>query len=182
LRRVFTSRPWPPLRDVLSSTALGYFLCFSLAALLGAPIFDLDTAAWAVLAAATVVFPAVSLTGSAFGAASAFGLGPLIAAASAEEEEEEGGVSDTDGDAAAAADEGGASARHEARPLALPAALALCGAWLGAVPLPLDWGTAWQEWPFGSAVGTCAGAALGICALCAARYLRAAGKSARAEV
>lgn len=37
-------------------------------------------------------------------------------------------------------------------PLLVPAGLSLCGSWLGAVVIPLDWGQWWQAWPTGSIV------------------------------
>ena len=38
---------------------------------------------------------------------------------------------------------------------------AVLGAWLGAVPIPLDWDRAWQRWPVTVVVGMYGGAALG---------------------
>lgn len=35
------------------------------------------------------------------------------------------------------------------------------GAWLGAVPIPLDWDRAWQAWPVTVVVGAYAGGVLG---------------------
>ena len=35
------------------------------------------------------------------------------------------------------------------------------GAWLGAVPIPLDWDREWQKWPVTIVVGIYAGALVG---------------------
>ena len=35
------------------------------------------------------------------------------------------------------------------------------GAWLGAVPIPLDWDREWQKWPVTIVTGMYAGAVLG---------------------
>ncbi|KDE07315.1 hypothetical protein MVLG_02360 [Microbotryum lychnidis-dioicae p1A1 Lamole] len=45
--------------------------------------------------------------------------------------------------------------------LLLPALGALAGAWLGAVPIPLDWDRAWQKWPTTCVVGTLLGYGVG---------------------
>ncbi|SCZ98823.1 BZ3500_MvSof-1268-A1-R1_Chr3-1g05643 [Microbotryum saponariae] len=45
--------------------------------------------------------------------------------------------------------------------LLLPALGALAGAWLGAVPMPLDWDRAWQKWPTTCVVGTLLGYGVG---------------------
>jgi phosphatidylinositol glycan class F len=38
---------------------------------------------------------------------------------------------------------------------------AVIGAWLGAVPIPLDWDREWQKWPVTIVTGAYAGWALG---------------------
>lgn len=38
---------------------------------------------------------------------------------------------------------------------------ACLGAWLGAVPIPLDWDREWQKWPVTIVVGTYLGYCLG---------------------
>ena len=38
---------------------------------------------------------------------------------------------------------------------------AVLGAWLGAVPIPLDWDREWQKWPVTIVVGLYMGYALG---------------------
>lgn len=38
---------------------------------------------------------------------------------------------------------------------------AVVGAWLGAVPIPLDWDREWQKWPVTVVVGTYLGYVLG---------------------
>lgn len=38
---------------------------------------------------------------------------------------------------------------------------ACAGAWLGAVPIPLDWDRAWQQWPITVVVGVYVGHAVG---------------------
>ncbi|SCV74250.1 BQ2448_6682 [Microbotryum intermedium] len=45
--------------------------------------------------------------------------------------------------------------------LLLPALGALAGAWLGAVPIPLDWDRAWQKWPTTCVVGALLGHGVG---------------------
>ncbi|GAA5835059.1 hypothetical protein JCM9279_007185 [Rhodotorula babjevae] len=42
-----------------------------------------------------------------------------------------------------------------------PALGTLAGAWLGAVPIPLDWDRPWQQWPTTPVLGALAGHALG---------------------
>jgi hypothetical protein len=37
----------------------------------------------------------------------------------------------------------------------------LLGAWLGAVPIPLDWNRPWQVWPVPCSCGAVAGSVLG---------------------
>lgn len=47
----------------------------------------------------------------------------------------------------------------------------LLGAWLGAVPIPLDWNRAWQVWPIPSCCGAVAGSVLGSgCSLLAQQF------------
>lgn len=43
----------------------------------------------------------------------------------------------------------------------VPAMGAIVGAWLGAIPIPLDWDRAWQAWPIPCAVGAICGQMLG---------------------
>ena len=38
---------------------------------------------------------------------------------------------------------------------------ALGGAWLGAIPIPLDWDREWQKWPVTVVVGAYCGAVVG---------------------
>ncbi|CAL1547466.1 unnamed protein product [Lymnaea stagnalis] len=38
----------------------------------------------------------------------------------------------------------------------------LLGAWLGAVPIPLDWDRPWQEWPISCVIGALSGYCLGL--------------------
>jgi len=38
---------------------------------------------------------------------------------------------------------------------------ACVGAWLGAIPIPLDWDRNWQRWPVTVVVGMYAGVAIG---------------------
>lgn len=45
---------------------------------------------------------------------------------------------------------------------AIPAIAAVLGAFLGAFPMPLDWGSDWQVWPVSSVIGALAGYTLGI--------------------
>lgn len=49
--------------------------------------------------------------------------------------------------------------------LVFPAVLAAAGAWVGALPLVLDWDSPWQQYPVPVAVGAVAGRALGGLAL-----------------
>ena len=152
-------------------------MCFCCAALLGAPL-DVRTAAWGVVAATVAFLPAASVVGTPRGTARALGLWPLVAAAclgddplprasgrrkvwggddGGWESDGEGGGGGGDGDG----DGHNAGVVVEALPLFMPAALALGGAWAGAILLPLDWGTVWQVWPLASTWGTIAGAGLG---------------------
>eukprot|EP00898_Chlorokybus_atmophyticus_P007582 jgi/Chlat1/7825/Chrsp66S07266 len=45
----------------------------------------------------------------------------------------------------------------------VPAHGAIVGAWIGAVPIPLDWGRYWQEWPTTCVVGALIGYVFGLC-------------------
>lgn len=38
----------------------------------------------------------------------------------------------------------------------------ILGAWLGAVPIPLDWDRPWQEWPISCVIGAVSGYCLGL--------------------
>jgi phosphatidylinositol glycan class F len=49
------------------------------------------------------------------------------------------------------------------------------GAWLGAVPIPLDWDRPWQKWPITIVVGAYCGAVIGTMVGCIAQRLRAHG-------
>ena len=171
-RRQFTKRPLPALHGVASSIVAGWFLCFIGAALIGAPL-DSRTALWATTAAVVAIFPVASIVGTPRRTSRALGLWPLVLAAI--------GDSDCDhdqgdgGDGGHGGGEGGMAndnawykedgeeeeAAAAARLLAVPSGLALIGGWLGAILLPLDWGTVWQEWPRASIVGTLLGALLG---------------------
>lgn len=46
--------------------------------------------------------------------------------------------------------------------LVIPAHGAVLGAWLGALPIPLDWDRPWQIWPISCVVGAVVGNALGL--------------------
>ncbi|KAK9474824.1 glycosylphosphatidylinositol anchor biosynthesis protein 11 [Dipodascopsis tothii] len=48
-----------------------------------------------------------------------------------------------------------------AGPVPASAAGAVAGAWLGAVPIPLDWDRPWQQWPVPVVAGAVVGAAVG---------------------
>jgi len=45
---------------------------------------------------------------------------------------------------------------------AIPAMGATAGAWLGAIPIPLDWDRPWQAWPITLVYGAAAGYAVGL--------------------
>jgi phosphatidylinositol glycan class F len=72
--------------------------------------------------------------------------------------------------------------RDEAERVALfCAGGAVLGAWLGALPIPLDWDRHWQTWPITPAVGAVAAAslALPLAALVSAARPFAGGASRR---
>ena len=49
----------------------------------------------------------------------------------------------------------------------VPALGATAGAWLGAVPIPLDWDRRWQAWPLTCVYGALVGYGLGLVLACA---------------
>ncbi|KAK9450621.1 GPI biosynthesis protein family Pig-F-domain-containing protein [Limtongia smithiae] len=51
--------------------------------------------------------------------------------------------------------------QHPRSPTYAGAVGCVLGAWLGAVPIPLDWDREWQRWPVTIAVGAYAGSAIG---------------------
>ncbi|XP_051210477.1 uncharacterized protein [Lolium perenne] len=46
--------------------------------------------------------------------------------------------------------------------ISMPSHGAVIGAWLGAWPMPLDWGRPWQEWPICATYGAIAGHLIGM--------------------
>ena len=55
----------------------------------------------------------------------------------------------------------------------VPALGAVLGSWLGAWPMPLDWGMEWQAWPVGCTVMAVGGYIVGaVLALPVAQHLR----------
>ena len=168
-RRQFTKRPWPALHGIASSIIAGWSLCFLGAALIGAPL-DLRTALWATTASIVAFFPVASIVGTPRGTVHALGLWPLVLAATGDSENHHNNSNNSgsdDGEGGMAADAAKDDVfnkeedEEEARLLAIPSGLALIGGWVGAILLPLDWGTIWQEWPRASIVGTIMGAFFG---------------------
>jgi hypothetical protein len=171
-RRQFTKHPLPALHGIASSTVAGWFLCFIGAALIGAPL-DLRTALWATTAATVAIFPVASIVGTPHRTSKALGLWPLVLAAIGDSDfndHDQGdggdGGNGGGGEGGMANDnacnkEEGEEEEASARLLTVPSGLALIGGWTGAILLPLDWGTVWQEWPRASIVGTLLGALFG---------------------
>lgn len=65
--------------------------------------------------------------------------------------------------------------------IAAGSGLAVLGAWLGAIPIPLDWDRDWQAWPVtvlaGAWMGYVVGVVLGGTVLWGWRLGRSSGKS-----
>lgn len=55
------------------------------------------------------------------------------------------------------------------------------GAWLGAIPIPLDWDRPWQQWPITIVVGAYCGAAIGTVVGCIAQKWRVRRESQSTE-
>ena len=170
-RRQFTRRPWPSFYGIASSIIAGWALCFLGAALIGGPL-DMRTALWAVTAAFVAIFPVASIVGTPRGTIRALGLWPLVIAAMGHDENRNADYDYGGGEGGVAADGKDADfnkdnneEEDEARPLTVPAGFALLGGWMGAILLPLDHGTVWQEWPRASIVGTIVGALVGFAIL-----------------